>query len=398
MTSAYVFDPSTALITLPDTSALQAEVEGEYKAEFGQDLVVTPDTPQGVLITAEVLARADVARNNAAVANQINPDYAGGTFLDAIWKLTGGQRSASASSVIPGVVLSGVPGTNVPAGSIASTPAGLQAATLSAVVIGVSGSVSVDMAAVIPGPSAFPIGSLSQVVSGVLGWETVTNPTAATLGRLQESDTASRKRRRNTLGIQGTALAVAITSYLYNVTGVTSLTFRENKGDAPATIDGVLMGAHSVWACVAGGSDADIAQVLLDQTSMGAGFNGSHSLTLTGPLGQSYVIQWERPTPIQIRVRATVRVAGGNVDAQTLVTNALLAYTSGALDGEDGFVVGAQVSPFELGGAVNIQSPGVYVQKLEVAKGAGAFGVTEIPIAVYEQPTLVATDITVIIV
>ena len=83
----YQYIDTTGVI-VPDTATIQSEVEGEYKAVFGQDLVVTPNTPQGVLITAEVAARSNVVRNNAALANQINPNLAGGVFLDAIWAVS----------------------------------------------------------------------------------------------------------------------------------------------------------------------------------------------------------------------------------------------------------------------------------------------------------------------
>src|SRR5262245_56358910 len=107
-------------VIVPDTAELQTQVEGEFKEAFGADLIVTPNTPQGVLITAEVSARSGVLRNNAALANQINPNLAGGVFLDAIWSLTGGQREAADFSFIPDVSLLGLPGLPIPAGSQAS--------------------------------------------------------------------------------------------------------------------------------------------------------------------------------------------------------------------------------------------------------------------------------------
>ena len=53
-------------IIVPDTSATLAEVQDEWQAALGADLIVTPDTPQGVMINAEALARNNVINNNAA--------------------------------------------------------------------------------------------------------------------------------------------------------------------------------------------------------------------------------------------------------------------------------------------------------------------------------------------
>src|ERR1700722_6581036 len=103
-------------VVVPDTSGLLTDVQSEYQAVFGTDLIVTPDTPQGVLITAETLARTEVVNNNAALANQINPNIAGGVFLDAILALTGMQRTVATPTVVPNVSLTGVAGTVIPGG------------------------------------------------------------------------------------------------------------------------------------------------------------------------------------------------------------------------------------------------------------------------------------------
>src|ERR1700744_3487884 len=87
-------------VIVPDSSSILGEVQTEWQDTFGQDLIVTPDTPQGVIITGDALARIAVANNNAVLANQINPNIAGGTYLDAIWALTGGQRYVATQTLV----------------------------------------------------------------------------------------------------------------------------------------------------------------------------------------------------------------------------------------------------------------------------------------------------------
>ena len=77
-------------VIVPDTADTRNEVVSEWRNALGQDLITDDETPQGLLINAETIARQEVARNNANIANQINPDLAEGVFLDAIWALTGG--------------------------------------------------------------------------------------------------------------------------------------------------------------------------------------------------------------------------------------------------------------------------------------------------------------------
>lgn len=391
----------TSGVILPDTIDLQTTVENEFRAVFGAALVVTPNTPQGLLITAEVLARAAVVANNAALANQINPNLAGGVYLDAIWALTGGTRNAATRSTIAGVQLAGVGGTLIPAGTLAATAEGVQFASDAAVTLDAgTGLASVGFTAVDTGPIACGVGALSVVVSGVLGWETVTNASAAVLGTDEESDGASRIRRRNTLALQSVSIAGSITSGLYATEGVRSLTFRENVTDATAVIDGVTLVEHSIWVCVDGGSDADIGAELLARKSMGAGYNGAVTVSVTDPAsGQVYPVKFDRPTAVPVLARATVKVVGATGDPTELVKAAVVAYASGLVDGESGFTVGTSVSPFELAGAVNIQTPGIYVQKMEVAPvSTGVYVVAEIPLALNELATITAAGVSVVIV
>lgn len=395
----YQYIDETGVI-VPDTATVQTEVEGEYKAVFGQDLVVTANTPQGVLITAEVSARSNVLRNNAAVANQINPNLAGGVFLDAIWALTGGQRIAANYSVIPGVHLLGLPGTVVPAGSQAALADGTLFASVSAVTLDGGGNGYVDFQAVDTGPIAANIGALTQIVTAVLGWDTVTNPVAATVGRNEESDLASRLRRKNTLSLQNVALPDAITSGLYDTPNVRSLTFRENYTNAAATIDGIYLVANSVWACVDGGTDAAIAATLLAHKSLGANWNGATTVNVIDPAsGQSYPVKFDRPTDIPVKARVTVRNLSALTDVPAAVRQAIVDYAAGLQDGEPGFVVGASVSSFELAGAVNRQAPGIYVQNCEISLVTPtSWVVGQIAIALNEIASVVSGNIEVIVV
>jgi hypothetical protein len=387
-------------VIVPDTGALQTTVENEYKAVFGQDLIVTPNTPQGVLITAEVSARSGVLRNNAALANQINPNLAGGVFLDAIWALTGGGRTAATYTLVPSVDLLGLPGTLIPAGSQAALVDGTLFESVSAVTLDLSGTGSVDFQAVEAGPVAVNVGALTQIITGVLGWDSVTNTTAGTPGNSEESDLASRSRRKNDLGAQGVALPVASTSALYDTDGVRSLQFRENYTDADATIDGIFLTAHSIWACVDGGTDDAVATALFENKSLGCGWNGAVSVDIVAPAtGQIYLVQFDRPTPIAVTTRLYVRNLSALTDVVTAVQNAILDYANGLIEGESGFVVGGNVSAFELAGAVNRQAPGIFVQKCEVSLLSPlVWSTDEIALALDEIATITQASILVYIV
>jgi uncharacterized phage protein gp47/JayE len=389
----------TSGVIIADTADTLTTVQTEFKNAFGQDLVVTPDTPQGVLITAETLARDAVLRNNAALANQINPNLAGGVFLDAIMALTGTARDPAEHSTVT-ATLAGVPGTIVPAGVTASTnPDGDIFELITTVVIGTGGSVSAEFQSVEFGPIAAPSGTLTAIVSGVLGWETITNPDAAVLGRAEQSDQAARLFRKNTLALQGLSLAEAITSGLYATEGVKSLTFRENVADTIETIDGILMAPHSIYACVDGGTDADVAATILNKKSAGADYNGAVTVNVIEPAsGQTYAVKFDRPAPIAIQTRVTIKASSSITDPVAAVKEAVLAFANGELEEEPGFTVGNDISSFEIAGAINRVYPTIYVQKVELSLASPTVWSTDpITIALDEIATILSGAITVVI-
>lgn len=392
----YGFIVDTGVI-VPDTADQLAQVQAEFRTAFGDDLDVSPETPQGVLIAAETESRDSVARNNATLANQINPNLAGGAFLDAIWALTGGQRVAATPTLVRGVIMTGVPGTIVPAGSLASLGSdGPQFQLIGGAVL-TAGSATGDFQAVELGAIPVAIGALNQIVTSVLGWETVSNPAVGDTGRDEESDIAARTRRRQTLALQGVALPEAIISGLHTVEGVRSLAFRENVTNAPITIEGVTLGPHSIYACVDGGTDNDVAMMLLRKKSLGAGWNGATTVTVTEPFsGQNYDVQFDRPNIVQIYVQVTVVPNGAAYpDIPGLIRAAMISYAGGEQDGEDGFVVGGDVSPFELAAAVGRVAAPLYVRNILISTDGTTYSAAEVPITIAQKGGLLAGNIAV---
>lgn len=401
MADPYEYVKSTGLI-VPDTSELLTEVEDEYKSPsaFGSDLNVAPSTPQGVLIASEATARDKVVRNNAALANQINPNIAGGIFLDAIWALTGGQRDDATRTIVPNVRLTGVANTVVPAGSQAQTPGGVACELIAAVVIGTDNEVFADFRVIAYGPISVAPDTLTQIVSNVLGWETVNNDEPGVIGTLDQSDISARQERRNQLALQGQSLSEAITSGLYATEGVKSLTFRENVANTTQTIDGIELVAHSIWTCIDGGADADIAETLSRKKSGGCAYNGDEEVGYVDPFsGQTTVVKFDRPTPVPMLARATIRLQNSVVsNPEQLTKNAILTYAAGEMEGEPGFVVGASVSPFELSAAVNVLALGIFVVNMEIKEVSGPdWETTTIEIDLNEIATINESSITVVI-
>ena len=391
---AYDYNSETGAI-IPDSATTLSTVQNEFTTSFGADLDLTPSTPQGILITSETLSRDEIARLNADLANQFNPNLAGGIFLDAIMALTGLERIAQSKTTVT-ATCTGADGTIIYQGAYATTTAGdLFSATSTVTISG--GTASVPFASVEYGAIPCAAGTLTTISTGILGWTGVTNSADGILGTLQQSDLSAWSLRRRTLALQGTAIPESIQSNVNNTEGVQSSIMRENIEATEQTIDGIVMKPNSIYLCVNGGTDTAVAEAIMKKRSAGCAFNGTTSVSYTETTGQVIDVLFDRPDVVQILAKLTVRVSAGAGDVTAAIKQRIVDYSLGNIDGEDGFVVGNSVSPFELAAAC-LGISGVYIVSSQIAPAStGVWQSSEIPIAINEIAAINASGITVVI-
>jgi len=358
-------------VLVAETSEIQNEVQQEYIAAFGAGLSLSPDTPQGVLMTQEVLNRVGALSNILQIFNQINPNIAEGIFLDAIYALTGGKREQETHTEVDNVLLTGFPSAIIPAGAIAAVDDAdaEQFALVNSVVLDNAGQGIGVFRAIKSGAIQCVANMLTKIVVTSVGWETVNNPDDAFyIGTEKASDETTRSQRRNELAVQGAGINEAIMSYLYALAGVRSVRLLENVENFTQTIEGISLVEHSIWVCVDGGSDQQIAEALLYGKSAGCNWNGSEIIDVESPsTGQVYEVKFDRPDEVPVMVRVTVRASGGVSDPVSLVKKAILDYANGLINGETGLTIGVDVSAFELSGAITSQTPLLFVSNVQVA-------------------------------
>lgn len=399
-TSVYTFIDNTGAI-LADTSTLKTTIEGEWQTAFGSDLSVSSDTPQGHMIAAETTARVSVANNNATLANQINPNFAGGIFLDAICAFLGLAREPATFTVAP-ATLSGQPLTIIPAGVQArGAVSGNLFASTSQIQLDVSGNGTVNFICLVSGPVQCPENDLS-VVTSVLGWETIANGSATSIGQLEQTDDSLRALRNQTLALQGISTPEAQASSLAAVPGVLSFKYQENYENTTQVKNGITLKPNSVWACVDGGDPNAIALSLFTNKTDGAAWNGAVTVPVTEPItGGVYDIQFDITTELPILCRVTCRQGTSTEDLTSAVPAAILAYQAGKVNGQPGFVTGLNASPFEIALACGAEIEGVNIAKVEIAKlsdGIAGYSTNEIPILWTQKATITFSQIQVVII
>jgi len=99
-----------------------------------------------------------------------------------------------------------------------------------------------------------------------------------------------------------------------------------------------------------------------------------------------------------VLARVTIKANTSILDPQAAIKEAILAFANGEIDGEDGFTVGATVSPFELAGAINKLYPSIFVLKVEVSYSSPISYTTDVlPIEIFEIATIISGSISVVI-
>lgn len=246
----------------------QTETQADFRTIFGDELAQDPQTPQGQLAGLMALLEADVGEVAVRLGNAVSVDHAAGVALFALGSLLDVRRISGRRSQVT-ATLTGVNGANVPAGSRARTTAGDEFRTLADVVLASTG-VTVDMESVDEGPVVAAAGTLTQIVTVIPGWETITNASDAVVGRTlqteQEYRAAYETRTAHSAVGPLAALRAALVEALAGKNEVV-----ENTDSAGAVIGQWPVGRNAILVVAESGTDADITRAVETHRGLGCG-------------------------------------------------------------------------------------------------------------------------------
>jgi len=391
MTATYNYSTRTGII-VADTADLLADVELEFKNALGQDLNTNSSTPQGTLIGGEVIARGAVMRNNAEQANMINPNFAYGVAIDALMALTGSERGIDKSTIIRQVLISGNNQTNIPALSRISLQNGAVFSLMNPVTIPSTGKVLADFQSEEFGDIDAPVQE-ATIMDGVIGWgkAEITTGSIVEPGTSALSDPAARNMRVRRLFALGQNSSGSMQAAILAVPNVRSVKVIDQNTGVAGTDQGVTFAlASAMWICIDGTPDVNlVAQAIQNNRRPGVPFeygaagqgtpvNSPNGVPATDlATGIIYNIKFCKAIELDVYVNVKVKVAGTGsaVNVNEAIPALVIDYANGEIDGENGFVVGASISGFEIAGAISPQMPNVYIKSVTVAvvaKGAAA--------------------------
>jgi len=293
--SLYQYNKETGII-VPDVATLREDSRTAAKEAFGEKLNTAEQTPQGRIIEAFALMKADILGMNASVANQLNISYSTGRFLDNIGAFYGVDRNPASHSKIS-IVVTGDANTVISAGSVISSKKGVKYEVAAKITIPSSSNtaegvaIAVEEGAVTPcfdeeSPDYDPV---TTITSGVIGWKTVEGLEILAIGSSEESDDAFRSRILQSR-VFGVSFVESISSELNKLSGVRS-SFVYDNGNGydvlyttegkiiPLTeakvqrLKGVVIPAHHVVVIADCDSDsyAAVGQAIFKTKSVGSG-------------------------------------------------------------------------------------------------------------------------------
>ena len=292
---------------------------------YGANINVAPNSPDGQMIAIVAQAKLDMLEFIAQVFASFDPDQAVGVVLDQRCSINGVARQAGTYTVTPvtvtvdrAVTLAGLD-TAPTAPFTISDAAGNQYQLVATHAFTVAGSVVLAFQAAVLGAVTPTLNNITNIVTITLGVTGVNNPTAATtIGTNEESDYALRIRRAKSVALPSRGFFEGLWGALLDTTGVTSVNLLENYGGAA---DGNGVPAHSIWAIVAGGTGADVAQAIYIKRNAGCGMKGGTSVNVTQVDASVCIIKFDRPTPEPLWISFDVAAITGVVD-----TNAIRRY------------------------------------------------------------------------
>ena len=275
-----------------------------FRNALGADLALDAETEQAELIAVLAEAFAATDAQLVQVANGANISTASGRFLDDLVSFLGVTRQAATRSVITATV-SGVVNTDIPAGSQARTAGGDLFATTADITIPAGGSVDATFEAVESGAVPVDANSLTEVVSGVLGWSSVANANAGVIGMAAESDASLRDRYTAILASNNVSTADALRARVLSLDGVTGCLVLENSSSsdvASSANRGIAISAHSIAVIVEGGATQDIVDAIEVAKHIGIATSGTSSGTYTDAQGNTTTINYESVTALPVKI------------------------------------------------------------------------------------------------
>ena len=292
---------SAAGIFKPDFSTVMSWLVTKFQGIYGSDTYLGSDSQDGELVGL-LSQTIDDCNTQAVVTYQAySPTTAQGAGLSSNVKINNISRHVPNYSTAI-VSIGGTYTTAVDSG-VVEDQNGYQWSLPASVVIPYSGSIDVTATCTTLGAIPAPAGTITKIITQTLGWQSVTNASAASPGQPVEQDGALRLRQANSTMIPSQTGLAGLVGALLSLSGVKAVTPLENDTDLT---DSNGLPPHSISLVITGGNAQDIANTMLLKKMDGVRTYGNTSAVATDPSGITRTMSWYTPTNVPINITVTL--------------------------------------------------------------------------------------------
>lgn len=374
-----------------------------YWTIYGSDAVLDPSTQDGQFLAIMAQAIYDTGQACIEVYNSFSPATAQGAALSSRVGINGLTRKVASYSTAT-VTLTGTAATVISNGIVGDDQnLGTQWALPATVTIGGGGTVAVTATSTTAGNAAAAVGTLVNILTPTLGWQSVTNATAASPGLPVESDAALRQRQASSAGLPSLTQLESIHAAIAALPGVGALAVFENDTDATNALG---LPPHSISAVVQNGTISAIAAAIALKKGPGTSTYGTTSELVIDTNGVPDTINFYQLATVTISVEVTVKALTGYVSTTaTLIEEAVAAFISGLGIGTKVYL-NRLYTPANLGGDAAVTATGYSQAQLDafaetynvtgIRIGTPALGTADIAIAFYQAAICTIANITMI--
>lgn len=283
-------------------------LQEQYQAIYGTDVNLDADTQDGQWVAVIATAINDCNQTIAATYQAYSPTYAQGAGLSSVVKINGVRRlRASTSTVVLRCV--GIAGRQI-GGTTVGDNLNLQSQWVLPpdVVIPPEGEISVTATCNVLGAVAADTDTLTEILTPVPGWQTVTNPAPAAIGLPIENDAQLRRRQTQSVANPSQTVVVGIQGSIANLQGVERVMVYENPTSV-ATAEGIP--PYAMAAVVQGGDSQEIANAIALRKTPGSPTFGTTHILVFDSRGIPATINYFQLAMVPITVQITLTALPG---------------------------------------------------------------------------------------
>ena len=389
-------------LLIPDVSDILAGRLTDMTTALGGGASQSVSSPQGQLAQSDTEIIAQTDDKLLCLFNQINPDYSTGRFQDGIGRIYFMDRISAQSTVVTAQCIGKV-NTVIPAGSSAIDTNGYIYQSIDEAVIPSTGTINVQFVNTTTGPISCATGALNQIYRAVSGWDSITNASPGVVGVDVESRIAFETRRKQSVARNSRNQDASMLSALLATSGVLDAYVWSNRTAATVnkgtTSFPVL--AHSIYICVYGGADEDVAESIFQTYNPGANMNGGTHYTVYDnvnylPPYPEYDMQWQKATPARVYFKVELDSSlNPPSDITSQVKTMIANVFNGGYEGIGKARIGSTINAGKYYAPVISISPDtVGILSLEVSLDGATFGPAA-TMGIDQVPTIQESDINV---